>query len=163
MLVSSEPAALVNVALALIEAFEEEELPRLRAGAPHGPASIRAGDFYGNPVNMASRLTGSPTPGRCYGRRRYAMPPMPVSTGPPQAGTSSKASPARVFPTVPDPPRTTPGSGVHGGLRAVDLDVVLGVRFPRWGSHLVDRPDARFSAAARMPDQRSRPCSLIGC
>jgi len=63
MFVSQEPAALIDVALTLIEAFDDEDLPSLRAGLAHGPASIRAGDFYGNAVNLASRVTGVARPG----------------------------------------------------------------------------------------------------
>ena len=63
MFVSPEPGALVNVALRLVEAFEEEELPSLRAGIAFGPALVRAGDYYGNSVNLASRVTGVARPG----------------------------------------------------------------------------------------------------
>jgi len=58
-----EPGSLVDVALKLVAAFEEEELPSLRAGIAFGPALIRAGDFYGNSVNLASRVTGVARPG----------------------------------------------------------------------------------------------------
>jgi adenylate cyclase len=58
MFVSPEPAPLVGVALDLVAAFEEQGLPSLRAGIAFGPAVIRAGDFYGNSVNLASRVTG---------------------------------------------------------------------------------------------------------
>ena len=63
MFVSSEPAPLVEVALKLVNAFEEEELPSLRAGIAFGPALQRAGDYYGNSVNLASRVTGVARPG----------------------------------------------------------------------------------------------------
>jgi adenylate cyclase len=63
MFVSPEPGPLVDVALKLVAAFEEEELPSLRAGIAFGPALIRAGDFYGNSVNLASRVTGVARPG----------------------------------------------------------------------------------------------------
>jgi adenylate cyclase len=63
MFVSPEAGPLVKVALALVEAFEEEELPSLRAGVAWGPALIRAGDYYGNSVNLASRVTGAARPG----------------------------------------------------------------------------------------------------
>ncbi len=38
-------------------------LPRLRAGVAHGVALERAGDWYGAPVNTASRVTGVARPG----------------------------------------------------------------------------------------------------
>ncbi len=63
MLVSPEPAPLVEVALQLVEAFEAEALPSLRAGIAFGPALLRAGDYYGNSVNLASRVTGVARPG----------------------------------------------------------------------------------------------------
>jgi adenylate cyclase len=63
MLVSPEPAPLVKVALKLVEAFAEQELPSLRAGIAFGPALLRAGDYYGNSVNLASRVTGVARPG----------------------------------------------------------------------------------------------------
>jgi adenylate cyclase len=63
MFVSAEPGPLVEVALELVDAFEEEELPSLRAGIAFGPALIRAGDYYGNSVNLASRVTGIARPG----------------------------------------------------------------------------------------------------
>jgi adenylate cyclase len=59
MLVSREPEALLEATLGLVEAVEEDEgLPSLRAGVAHGEAIGRAGDWYGRPVNLASRLTG---------------------------------------------------------------------------------------------------------
>jgi adenylate cyclase len=63
MFVSPDPAALVEVALALVRAFEEEQLPSLRAGIASGPALVRAGDYYGHPVNLASRVPGVARPG----------------------------------------------------------------------------------------------------
>jgi adenylate cyclase len=63
MFVSPDPAPLVGVALELIAAFEREDLPSLRAGIASGPALIRAGDYYGNSVNLASRVTGVARPG----------------------------------------------------------------------------------------------------
>ena len=63
MFVSPEPAPLVEIALKLVGAFEAEELPSLRAGVAFGPALQRAGDYYGNSVNLASRVTGVARPG----------------------------------------------------------------------------------------------------
>jgi adenylate cyclase len=63
MLVSPEPAPLVSVALALVEAVEVAELPALRAGIALGDAVVRSGDFYGPSVNLASRVTGIARPG----------------------------------------------------------------------------------------------------
>jgi adenylate cyclase len=63
MFVSPEPAPLVGVALRLVDAFAEEDLPSLRAGIAFGPAMVRAGDYFGNSVNLASRVTGVARPG----------------------------------------------------------------------------------------------------
>ena len=63
MFVSPDAAPLVKVALALVQAFEEEELPSLRAGIALGPAIARGGDYFGNSVNLASRVTGVARPG----------------------------------------------------------------------------------------------------
>jgi adenylate cyclase len=63
MFVSPEPGPLVGVALSLVEAVEEADMPALRAGIAQGPALIRSGDYYGNTVNVASRVTGVARPG----------------------------------------------------------------------------------------------------
>lgn len=54
----------VEAALALVEASEaEEDFPLMRAGLATGPALERGGDYYGRPVNLASRLTEIARPG----------------------------------------------------------------------------------------------------
>ena len=63
MFVSPEPGPLVGVALRLVAEVEAAELPSLRAGIAVGPALLRAGDYYGNSVNLASRVTGVARPG----------------------------------------------------------------------------------------------------
>jgi adenylate cyclase len=63
MFVSPEAPALVSSALALVEAVENADLPALRAGVACGPVINRAGDWYGNTVNLASRVTGVARPG----------------------------------------------------------------------------------------------------
>lgn len=65
MLVSPDPGALLETSLQLVAAAEEEgeEFPRLRAGVATGPVLGRAGDWYGSPVNIASRITGIARPG----------------------------------------------------------------------------------------------------
>jgi adenylate cyclase len=58
MLVSAEPAALVEAALALVDAAEAEgeDFPPLHAGVALGPVVSRGGDWYGHTVNLASRI-----------------------------------------------------------------------------------------------------------
>jgi adenylate cyclase len=65
MLASTEPEALLGATLALLEAAdaEGEEFPQLRAGAALGAALPRAGDWFGRPVNLASRITAVARPG----------------------------------------------------------------------------------------------------
>lgn len=65
MLVSTEAEEMVDAALRLVEASEEEgeEFPSLRAGIARGHALAQAGDYYGRPVNLASRITGIAKPG----------------------------------------------------------------------------------------------------
>jgi adenylate cyclase len=63
MFVSPEIPPLVNAALSLVEAVEAAELPALRAGIASGPATLRSGDYYGNSVNLSSRVTGIARPG----------------------------------------------------------------------------------------------------
>jgi adenylate cyclase len=65
MLVSTDAAALVEAALRMVEAADAEgdDFPRLRAGIAHGSVHIQAGDYYGRPVNLASRLTAIAKPG----------------------------------------------------------------------------------------------------
>ena len=63
MFASHDVALMVEAALRLVEAVEEAQLPSLRAGLALGPAFNRAGDWYGNTVNLASRVTGVARPG----------------------------------------------------------------------------------------------------
>jgi adenylate cyclase len=65
MLVSPDNDALLDAALGLVEAAEEEGegFPSLRAGLARGGALSRAGDWYGRPVNLASRITAIAYPG----------------------------------------------------------------------------------------------------
>jgi adenylate cyclase len=65
MLASTDSAALIHSLLSLIDAADAEwsEFPQLRAGVALGPALSRAGDWFGRPVNLASRITGVARPG----------------------------------------------------------------------------------------------------
>lgn len=65
MLVSTEPEVMVEAALRMVAAAEEEgdDFPSLRAGIAHGSVHIQSGDYYGRPVNLASRLTAIARPG----------------------------------------------------------------------------------------------------
>jgi adenylate cyclase len=64
MFVCAEPAPLLDAVLKLVEITEgDNDFPRLRAGIASGPAVCRAGDWFGSPVNMASRVTAASRPG----------------------------------------------------------------------------------------------------
>jgi adenylate cyclase len=65
MYVSEDPAALLAVSTELCETAnaQGEEFPQLRIGAAAGQAINRAGDWFGRPVNLASRVTGIARPG----------------------------------------------------------------------------------------------------
>jgi adenylate cyclase len=65
MLVAPEAPPMVEAVLGLVEAAdaEGEDFPQLRAGLAAGSALSRAGDWYGRPVNLASRITGRARPG----------------------------------------------------------------------------------------------------
>ena len=64
MLVSADPVPLVEAVMALVEGTDQDDdFPRLRAGVATGMAVSRAGDWFGSPVNLASRVTGAARPG----------------------------------------------------------------------------------------------------
>jgi adenylate cyclase len=64
MFVSTDPVALLRTALALLAAAEKyDDFPQLRVGLASGLAVSRAGDWFGSPVNVASRVTDVARPG----------------------------------------------------------------------------------------------------
>ncbi|MFN8073184.1 MAG: adenylate/guanylate cyclase domain-containing protein [Mycobacterium sp.] len=64
MFVSPDTAALVDAVLNLEEAAAADgQLPRLRIGVAYGSAVSRAGDWFGSPINLASRVTSAARPG----------------------------------------------------------------------------------------------------
>jgi adenylate cyclase len=64
MFVSTDPVSLLRTALALLTAAEKyDDFPQLRVGIASGMAVSRAGDWFGSPVNVASRVTGVARPG----------------------------------------------------------------------------------------------------
>lgn len=73
MLASADAASLADTVLDLLEAARQQQarLPPLRAGAAAGPALHRAGDWYGRPVNLASRLTSLAAPGTLLADDRF--------------------------------------------------------------------------------------------
>lgn len=65
MFVCPESEPMLAAALELIAAAEAEgeQFPWLRAGLARGSVLPRLGDYYGSPVNLASRITGVARPG----------------------------------------------------------------------------------------------------
>jgi adenylate cyclase len=53
----------LEAALDLADAAVANDLPRLRIGVASGCAVSRAGDWFGSPVNLASRVTAAARPG----------------------------------------------------------------------------------------------------
>jgi adenylate cyclase len=71
MLTSMEPQPLIDAAISLVDAAgtEGEWFPELRAGIATGAALSRAGDWFGRPVNLASRITAIARPGSVLAER----------------------------------------------------------------------------------------------
>jgi adenylate cyclase len=64
MFVCTEPAPLVDAVLKLVDVTDgDNDFPSLRAGIASGSAVGRAGDWFGSPVNTASRVTAVSRPG----------------------------------------------------------------------------------------------------
>ncbi len=65
LFVADDPAAAARIALTLAEMHGlDEEFPKVRVGLGHGEVLSRFGDVFGEPVNIASRLTSLARPGR---------------------------------------------------------------------------------------------------
>ena len=64
MFTADDPATAAEIAVSLSERITaDEELPDLRVGVAFGTVLSRLGDVYGEPVNIASRLTSTARPG----------------------------------------------------------------------------------------------------
>jgi adenylate cyclase len=63
MLISFDAVPLLHAVLDLIDVAAENDLPPLRIGVASGLAVSRAGDWFGSPVNVASRVTAEARPG----------------------------------------------------------------------------------------------------
>jgi adenylate cyclase len=68
MLASTDVAKLLDALVALLRAWQKQgpDSLQLRAGIAYGPAVTRGGDWFGAPVNLASRLTDSAKPGTIH-------------------------------------------------------------------------------------------------
>ena len=65
MLVSRDSEALVHTAITLVRAADDagRDFPQLRSGVARGETIGRGGDWYGRPVNVASRVCAVARPG----------------------------------------------------------------------------------------------------
>jgi adenylate cyclase len=73
LFVADDAHAGAEIALGLVESHRQaDELPDLRAGLACGPVLHRLGDVYGEPVNVASRLTSLARPGSVLVDREMA-------------------------------------------------------------------------------------------
>ncbi len=59
MLACADPLKLLLTVLDLVDAAAADDFPQLRTGLAFGQAVNRAGDWYGSPVNLASRVTSA--------------------------------------------------------------------------------------------------------
>jgi adenylate cyclase len=74
MLASPDAEPLVRTALELVERSQGEDEQALRSGLAAGEAIQRAGDWYGHPVNLASRLTAFARRGSVVASREVREP-----------------------------------------------------------------------------------------
>jgi adenylate cyclase len=63
MLMCLDPVPLLWALLELADGAKANDLPRLRIGVASGLAVTRGGDWFGSPVNLASRVTAAAQPG----------------------------------------------------------------------------------------------------
>jgi len=71
MLVSPEPELLLDAMLRVAgQADADDDFPRLRTGMAMGEAVSRFGDWFGSPVNRASRVTAAARPGTVLATER---------------------------------------------------------------------------------------------
>ena len=91
---------------------EGEDFPQLRAGVARGEALARAGDWFGRPVNLASRITDIARPGsscsptaRSRRRDRGRLLPLLVRR---QARAQGRERTRELFRAAPRAPATSP-------------------------------------------------------
>jgi adenylate cyclase len=73
LFVAPDARSAAEVALDTVAAHEEDDdLPSVRAGVASGAVLERLGDVYGEPVNLASRLSDEARPGSVLVDRKAA-------------------------------------------------------------------------------------------
>jgi adenylate cyclase len=64
MFVADDPGSIAEIGIQLAEQVPtNKDLPEVRVGLAYGTVLSRLGDVYGEPVNLASRLTSIARPG----------------------------------------------------------------------------------------------------
>jgi adenylate cyclase len=73
LFVADDPATAAEIGASLAEQIpHHDDLPELRVGMAYGTVLSRLGDVYGEPVNLASRLTSIARPGSILVDREFA-------------------------------------------------------------------------------------------
>ena len=74
LFVSRDADALTDTLIALVDAIDAKgaRFPQVRVGAAWGAATNRGGDWFGPPVNVASRVTELAKPGRILATEAFA-------------------------------------------------------------------------------------------
>ena len=101
---------MLELALELVDAADAEgdDFPQLRVGMASGPALSRGGDWYGRPVNLASRVTGIARPGSVLATREVrdaAADGLPLVLGRRALAQGRRRAGAPVPRAAPDPRR----------------------------------------------------------
>lgn len=72
LFVSPEPVRALQAALAILDRIQSDEiLPAVRAGLDYGAVVPRAGDYFGRPVNVASRISDVARPGTLVASEQF--------------------------------------------------------------------------------------------
>lgn len=72
LFVADDVRTAAEIGIRLAEQVPDETLPELRVGMAYGTVLSRLGDVYGEPVNLASRLTSIARPGSVLVDREFA-------------------------------------------------------------------------------------------
>ena len=164
LLVGPDATTLLELALELIDAAdaEGEDFPQLRVGMAAGAALSRAGDWYGRPVNLASRVTAIARPGSVLATRevRDAVRrrlPLVVGRSPLAEGRRRAGAP---LPRAAPGPRRGRRSG-RVGRRYAWVVATGGPAGTASGSGAAGRRSRRTDGWASHASAPARPTALI--
>jgi adenylate cyclase len=71
LFVADDAATAAEIGMRLSEELPDDSTPDLRVGLAYGTVLSRLGDVYGEPVNLASRLTSIARPGSVLVDREF--------------------------------------------------------------------------------------------